>query len=393
MTLTARAVTTAKDGSFSDGNGLYLRVRNGGSTRFWVFRWKIAGKVRELGLGGVSVVSLAQARDMAIELKRAVKSGDDPALVLHPEAACKTPAFAELAQETIEALRPGWRNVKHAAQWEMTLREYAFPTLGKMLPGDIGVEHVLRVLKPLWTTKTETATRLRQRIEAVLDRAAVLGYRDRERVNPASWKGNLEHLLAKPRAVRERTHFAAVPYRELPGVTAKLRDRQTMSAFCVRMIALTACRSGEIRGLRWEEIDTDAKAMTIPGSRTKTKKAHTVPLSAEAMQILEHCGQAGRDGVVFPGRKGQPMTDVAASKELHLFAPGATVHGLRSSFRDWAADQTRHSREVVEQCLAHAIGSVEGSYRRTDLLEKRRAVMNDWASYLAGAKIVRLKVV
>lgn len=163
-----------------------------------------------------------------------------------------------------------------------------------------------------------------------------------------------------------------------------------MSALCLRMIALTACRSGEIRGLMWSEVDLDAKTMTIPGSRTKTGKAHVVPLSREALQILEQVGQGGMDDVVFPGRKGQPLTDVSVSKELHLVAPTATVHGLRSSFRDWAADQTRHSREVVEQCLAHAIGTVEASYRRTDLLERRRAVMTDWERFLSGAKIVQL---
>ncbi len=391
MALTARAVTAARDGSHSDGNGLYLRVRNGGRTRFWVFRWSKGGRVRELGLGGADVVSLKDARQIVLDLRKAVRDGIDPATVLHPEEEKAIPTFRALAGDTIEALRPAWRNAKHAQQWENTLAEYAGPVLGDKLPGDITVEDVLRVLGPMWTTRTETATRLRQRIEAVLDRAAVLGYRDRALVNPASWKGNLEHLLPKARKVQNRRHFAAVPYPDLPEVMSRLRDRQTVSALCLRMIALTACRSGEIRGLLWEEIDMDARVLTIPGSRTKTDKPHTVPLAGEAIGILEHVAQARRDAVVFPGTKGNALTDVAVSRELHLLVPDATVHGMRSSFRDWAADRTRHSREVVEQCLAHAIGGVEGAYRRTDLLEKRRAVMGDWGAFLAGAKVVPLR--
>lgn len=386
MALTARQVDTAKDGSHSDGNGLYLRVRNNGVARSWVFRWKKAGKVRELGLGSAALRSLKEARALAQDLRKAIRDGVDPASLLHPEAGSESiPAFRDLAGQTIEALRPGWRNAKHAAQWEMTLREYAFPVLGDMLPADITVDHVIKVLSPLWATKTETATRLRQRIEAVLDRAAVLGFRDRDRVNPASWKGNLEHLLPKASKVTQRQHFAAVPYADAPAIMAALRQRDTLSALCLRLIALTACRSGEIRELQWGEVDMAAKTLTIPPERTKTRRAHTVPMPSEGMKILATLGQLGRSGLVFSSAKGLSLSDVAVSKELHRHAPGATVHGWRSTFRDWAGDKTHHSREIIEQCLAHAVGGVEGAYRRGDALEKRRAVMNDWAAYLGGS--------
>lgn len=212
--ITARQTVTAKDGSYSDGNGLYLRVRNVGKSRAWLFRWKRAGKAREVGLGGLDVLSLAQARELGLTLKKAIREGKDPATILHPMEERKMLSFRELAQDTIEALRPGWRNAKHAAQWEMTVRVYAYPLLGDKLPAAITVEDVLRVLGPLWTARTETATRLRQRIEAVLDRAAVLGFRDRVRVNPAAWKGNLEHLLPKARKVTTRQHFAAIPHKD-----------------------------------------------------------------------------------------------------------------------------------------------------------------------------------
>lgn len=392
MALTARQVETAKDGSFSDGNGLYLRIRNNGNARAWVFRWKVAGKVRELGLGSTTIRSLKEARALALELRRAIHDGIDPATLLHPEDADAVPTFRAMAEQAIAALRPGWSNAKHAAQWEMTLREYAYPVLGDMLPADITVDHVLKVLTPLWSSKTETATRLRQRIEAVLDRAAVLGFRDRDRVNPAIWKGNLEHLLPKARKVMQRQHFAAVPYGDLPGVMSQLRKRSTMSALCLRMVVLSACRSNEIRGLQWREIDMASKMLTIPADRTKTRRAHVVPLSVEAMVILKDTAALGTTGMVFRNRKDVALSDVALSKELHRFAPGATVHGLRSSFRDWAADTTRHSRETVEQCLAHAIGGVEAAYRRTDMLEKRRAVMDDWARFLGErGKVVSLR--
>lgn len=383
MALTTRQVNTLPEGNHSDGNGLYLRVRYGGKSRAWVFRWKQAGKVRELGLGSTDIRTLKEARDLTLELRKAIRDGINPSTLLHPEPERQRLTFQEMAVDTIEALRPGWRNAKHASQWENTLRDYAYPVIGKLEPAEVTVDHVLKILSPLWSTKTETATRLRQRIEAVLDRAAVLGYRDRTLVNPATWKGHLEHLLPKARKVTKRQHFAAIPYTALPEVMSRLREMHTAGALALRMVALTACRSGEIRGLLWTEVDLPARTLTIPGSRSKTGKAHTVPLCREARDILQIAAeQWDTSGIVFPGRKGQALSDVALSKLLHQPAPEATVHGLRSSFRDWAADQTPHSREVIEQCLAHAIGGVEGAYRRSDLLEKRRRVMEDWGRFL-----------
>ena len=390
MAINARQVQTLGNGNHLDDRGLYLRVR--GVSRAWVFRWKQGGKVRELGLGATSVRSLAEARDIARSLRKAIAEGTDPAKVLHPEPERKPKNFEALALDTIEDLRPGWKNTKHVQQWANTLRDYAYPVLGKMEPADITVEDVMRVLSPIWTSKTETATRLRQRIEAVLDRAAVLGYRDRHHVNPASWKGNLDALLPKARKVTQRQHFDALPYGEAPALLAHLRPLRSAGALCLRLIALTACRSGEIRGLQWGEVDLNAKALTIPANRTKTQKAHTVPLSTEAMSVIHLAGeQWGTDGTVFPNNQGQPLSDVAITKAMRTFHHSATVHGLRSTFRDWAGDKTHHSREVIEQCLAHAIGGVEGAYRRGDALAKRKTVMEDWARYLGErSKVVQL---
>ncbi len=390
MGLNAREVPTLGNGNHLDDRGLYLRVR--GVSRAWVFRWKQAGKVRELGLGATAIRSLAEAREIAKALRKAIAEGTDPALVLHPEPERQPKNFEALALDTIEALKSGWKNAKHIQQWANTLQDYAYPILGKMEPADITVEDVLRVLSPIWTSKTETATRLRQRIEAVLDRAAVLGYRDRHHVNPASWKGNLDALLPKARKVTQRQHFDALPYEEAPALMAHLRPLRSASALCLRLIALSACRSGEIRGLQWTEVELSNKTLTIPANRTKTQKAHTVPLSDEAMSVIRLAGeQWGTDGTVFPNNQGQPLSDVAITKAMRTFHPSATVHGLRSTFRDWAGDKTHHSREVIEQCLAHAVGGVEGAYRRGDALAKRKTVMEDWARYLGErGKVVRL---
>lgn len=388
--LTARKVETAKAGTYADGGNLYLRVRPSGS-RSWVFRYVTNGKPREIGMGSLS---LAEARDKAADMRKEVAAGRDPLHVIRPPEEKKPRTFQVVALETIEALRPGWRNPKHAQQWANTLRDYVFPVFGEKSVADVTVDDVLKVLSPIWTTKTETANRVRQRIEAVLDRAAVLGDRDRDRVNPATWKGNLEHLLPKPKQVQKREHFEAVPYAELPAIMAALRQKQSISALCLRVIVLTACRSNEIRGLQWAEVDRTAKTLTIPASRTKTKKEHVVPMSAEVAEIIDHMATLGTSGTVFPNSQGKPLSDVAVTKTLRQFHETATVHGMRSAFRDWAGDKTHHARETIEACLAHALGSVEGAYRRGDALEKRRRVMTDWARYLSDQtdNVVRLPV-
>jgi integrase len=359
-----------------------------------VFRYVAHGKPREIGMGSLDTLSLADARDKATDMRKAAAAGSDPAHIIRPPEEAKARTFHDVALETIEALRPGWRSAVHAQQWENTLRDYAYPVIGATLVGSVTVADVLKVLWPIWSEKTTTAGRLRQRIEMILDRAAVLGERDREKVNPATWKGNLEHLLPKPKKVKERVHFAALPYAELPALMAQLRQKQTIGSMCLRAIALTACRSGEIRGLQWEEIDLGNKVLTIPETRTKTGNAHTVPMSDELVRIIERMAELGTIGTVFPNRKGQPLSDLALSNLMHLYAGKATVHGLRSGFRDWAGDRTHHSREVIEQCLAHAVGGVEGAYRRGDALEKRRKVMEDWARHLGeqSGNVVTLSV-
>ncbi|WP_215880498.1 tyrosine-type recombinase/integrase [Acidithiobacillus albertensis] len=391
--LDASTAKNAKTGTHSDGGNLYLRVRPSGS-RAWVFRYVVNGKPREIGMGAYPDLALKDARTKASDMRKAIADGTDPAHVIRPPIETKARTFQEVALETIEALRPGWRNVKHAQQWENTLRDYAYPVIGGKLVESITVDDVLRTLSPIWHDKTETATRLRQRIEMVLDRAAVLGERDRDRINPASWKGNLEHLLPKAQKVQKREHFAALPYAELPALMAQLRQKQTIGAMCLRAVALTACRSGEIRGLQWDEIDLGNKVLTIPETRTKTGKAHTVPMSDELVRIIERVAELGTIGTVFPNRKGQPLSDVGVTKIMREFSKTATVHGLRSGFRDWAGDKTHHSREVIEQCLAHAVGGVEGAYRRGDALEKRRKVMEDWARHLGeqSGNVVTLSV-
>ncbi|MBU2788926.1 integrase arm-type DNA-binding domain-containing protein [Acidithiobacillus sp. VAN18-1] len=387
--LTAKQIEHAKTGTHSDGGGLYLRVRASGS-KSWVFRAKVGGTVREYGLGSASTTSAKDARDKAAHARQAIADGLDPDAVLNPKPEKPSLTFEQVARDTIEAKAPEWRNFKHRQQWENTLLQYVFPIIGSKPVAQITVEDVLRVLKPLWIEKTETATRLRQRIEAVLDRAAVLGLRDRDRVNPASWRGNLEHLLPKPRKVAKREHFEAIPHSDLPRVMAGLRGEDTVTAACARFIALCACRSGEARGAQWSEVDLVGRVWTIPASRTKTGKPHTVPLAAEAMDILRGLAVLGSTGLIFPPSRTtkNPISDVAVTKALRRYSEAGTIHGLRSSFRDWAAEQTHFPRETVEACLAHAIGSVEAAYRRTDLLERRREVMDAWARYLDEKKSV-----
>lgn len=380
-TMTARAAATIGEGNHQAGvPGLFLRVR--GASRAWVFRWKRNGRVRELGLGGLSDRSLAEARKVALEMRRALARGEDPARVLRPHGADAT--FAEVAEDLIGAKSAGWRNAKHRAQWRNTLRDYAFPVLGRLRPAEVTIEHVLAALRPIWTTRPETASRLRQRIEAVLDRAAALGLRERGS-NPAAWRGNLAHLLPPSRSVRPVRHHAALPYREIPAAMGRLEADPGIPAACVRWVVLTACRSMEARGARWDEIDAETGTWTIPGSRTKTGRPHTVMLSGAALEVLERA-KAWRSGpLIFPGERGV-MADQTLTGCLRKHAEGKpTVHGLRSTFRTWAAECTRHPREVAELALGHVVGSsVERAYQRSDLRERRRALMEGWARFLVA---------
>lgn len=375
--LKAIQINSLPPGTHSDGGNLLLRVRESGS-RSWVFRYKQNGRAIELGLGSTNDRTLAEARDAANDMRRAIARGQSPKEVLRVEKPGKT--FAEYARECIEHKKAGWRNSKHASQWTNTLEQYAFPFIGDKSITDIGVDDVKSALNPIWKGKTETASRVRQRIEVVLDYAFL--HEDIDKSNPARWKGCLDHIFAAPKKVSPVVHFNAIPYTKLHEVMQALRAKTSMSAYCVRWIALTACRSSEARGMTWEEIDMTSKTWIIPASRMKSGREHRVPLNNECTEILVTLDQfkSVSDGMVFI----QKLSDVAVSKALKIISyPEATVHGLRSSFRDWCGDNTNFSREVCEAALAHAVqNQTEAAYRRSDLFEKRRDLMMQWGKYL-----------
>ena len=383
--LSARQVDHLSAGFHSDGGNLYLRVRDAGS-RSWVFRYKLAGKTVEIGLGPVSDRSLQQARELSGRMRTALAGGEDPANLIRIKRDGAAMTFRECARELIAAKRSGWRNAKHAAQWPSTLEAYAYPVIGGKLPADVSLADVKAILLPIWATKTETATRLRQRIEAVLDYAAVHDD-DQSRSNPARWKGVLDKVLPPARKVTKRVHHAAAPYADVPGIMGALRDRDFMSAYCLRFTILTAARSGEARGALWGEIDLESRIWAIPASRMKADKPHRVPLCGEAMAILSKMQQWRQGGcaLVFPGARGGLLSDVAVNKTLRSIAQGVTVHGFRSSFREWGAETTAFPSAVLELALAHVNkDKVEAAYQRSDLFERRRELMDAWGSFCSG---------
>lgn len=391
--LSARKVETAAPGFHSDGGNLYLRVRDSNS-RAWVFRYKVAGKVREIGLGPLHTRSLAEARQVAEAMRKAVAAGADPADVIRPQEA-QTPGktFEQCAMEMIKSKRAGWKNAKHAQQWTNTLRDYAFPSIGAKQPADVTLADVKAILLPMWTAKTETAVRLRGRIEAVLDYAAVHDLCDGTR-NPARWKGTLDKVLPSPRKVTVREHHAAAGYSDVPRIMAALADKGHVSARCLTFTILTAARSGEARGALWSEIDVEAATWTIPASRMKAARPHRVPLPAPAVAILKAMLPLRRPGVdrVFPGARDGLLSDVAVNKALHAIAPDVTVHGFRSAFRTWCEEQTSYPRSVTEAALAHVnADKTEAAYQRSDLFDRRRELMRAWSDFCTGRpKIVAL---
>jgi integrase len=390
--LKAKQINNLADGFHSDGGNLYLRVK-GITGRSWVFRYKKADKVTELGLGSVISRSLAQAREIARKMRTALADGGDPADVLKVKFVPEALTFKTCALAFIESKRAGWRSTKHAKQWESTLEQYAYPIIGGKLPAEINLADVKAILSPIWATKTETASRLRQRIESVLDYAAVHD-EEFDRPNPARWKGVLNKVLPKPTDVYQRINHPSVSYADVPALMATLRDKDFMSAFCLCFHVLTAARSGEARGAVWSEINFDEKVWTIPAARMKAGKLHRVPLCDEALKILETMQSRRMEGVdfVFPGTRGGLLSDVAINKTLHSVAPGVTVHGFRSSFRVWGAEQTSIPREILEVALAHVNSDeTEKAYQRSDLFERRRELMLAWGRFCAGStNVVRL---
>lgn len=383
--LSARAVATLKKpGRHSDGGGLYLAISSDGSRRRWVFlfRWKEpgqtgTGKLREMGLGSANSVSLARARELAVEARTHLAEGRNPLTVRAVEN--RAPTFGEMADEVVAALEIGWRNAKHRYQWRTTLTTYCGPI--RSMPVDaVTTEHVLSILQPLWSKVPETASRLRGRIEKVLDAAKAKGYRTSE--NPARWRGHLDHLLPK-RHKLTRGHHKALPYDEVPAFVARLRRTNSVSALCLEFTILTAARSGEARGARWVEFDLDRGIWTVPKERMKAGREHRVPLSGRAKEILARMSEVRNGNLVFPGQKqDRPLSIMALEMIMRRMKVDATVHGFRSAFRDWAAERTSVAREVAEAALAHVLeNKVEAAYRRSDLFEKRQDLMELWAEH------------
>jgi integrase len=382
--LTDREVKNAKPGKYGDGGGLQLVVSKmsaGGLGRKWVFRFLWHGKAREMGLGIWPDVKLADAREKATAARRLVKGGTDPISAKRKDRG--VPTFGKLADEVLAELSAGFRSAQHREQWRVAIERYCSPI--RNIPVDqIDTNVVLSVLKPHWTRAPETASRLRGRIEKVLNAAKAKGFRTGE--NPAQWRGHLENLL--PRQSRLlRGHYAAMAYADVPTFLARLREhRSSIAAMALEFAILTAARSGEARGARWSEVDLDAGVWTIPPDRMKAGREHRVPMSAPAMAILAKMNDARTGDLVFPGqRPQQPLSPASMDKLMRkMKIEDATVHGFRSSFRDWCGNETLFQREIAEQALAHAIGDkAEQAYRRSDALEKRRALMEAWGKHCA----------
>ncbi|WP_370194432.1 tyrosine-type recombinase/integrase [Aurantimonas coralicida] len=380
--LSARAVATiTKPGRHSDGNGLYLVV-GPGSSRRWLFMFRWQGKLKEMGLGGVSSVTLAKARVRANEARQVLSEGRNPiderrAGREEREAAVTFGAFAD---ELVKDLAHAFRNEKHIAQWTMTLTNYAAP-LRKMPLQDIATDDVLKVLKPIWQTKNETASRLRGRIERVLDAAKARGLRSGE--NPARWRGHLEMLLPK-RQKLQRGHHAAMAYQDIPCFMADLHSRKALAALALEFGILTAARSGEVLGALWSEMDQEAKLWTVPAERMKAGRQHRVPLSPRALDSVKEMEQAKVSDYIFPGQKADsPLSNMAMQMMMRRMGRGHfTVHGFRSAFRDWVGETTDFPRELAELALAHTVGdATERAYSRGDALEKRRVLMDTWANH------------
>jgi integrase len=375
--LTARKVETAKPGKYSDGGNLYLIVSETGA-RKWVLRFTWRGRAKEMGLGSAASVPLADAREKAASARRKIAQGLNP--IDERKRDGGIPTFGEMADYVRETLSAGFRNEKHKAQWKSTLETYAAPLRAK--PVDtIATDDVLAVLKPIWTTKAETASRLRGRIEKVLDAAKAKGFREGE--NPARWRGHLDHLLPKPSKLA-RGHHAAMPYENVAAFIAELREREATAALALEFCILTAARSGEVLGARWSEIDLDKKIWTVPPNRMKAGREHRVPLSGRTVSVLKQLAKVKAGDFVFPGQvRSKPLSNMAMEMMLRrMQIENATVHGFRSSFRDWAGNVSSFPREVTETALAHVIGDkAEQAYRRGDALDKRRDLMDAWASY------------
>lgn len=385
--LSALEVSRLKaEGTYAVGGvaGLYLRIEGG--SRAWMLRFMVAGQRRRMGLGPYPGVMLAQARDLARAAHLKIDQGADPIdarrdQVRHARATkAKALSFKKACEKFIASREAEWRNVKHRDQWESSLARYAEPELGALDVSEIETRNIMKVLDPIWRTKTETATRVRGRIEQVLDWAAVRGHRAGE--NPARWRGHLDHLLPKPTKVAKVKHHPAVPVADAPAVCTDIAGMQGTAARALLFQVFTACRSGEARGATWGEIDLTQQLWTISAQRMKGKREHRVPLSRQAVELLQALPVIDDCDYLFPSTKRTPLSDMSLTAVMRRMGLEAVPHGFRSTFRDWAAETTHFPNEVLEMALAHAIGNkTEAAYRRGDLLAKRVALMQDWADY------------
>ncbi len=413
--LKARQVTTLPEGFYKDGGCLFLRV-SGPTARQWVFRYKRRGKVTQLGLGSVVDRDLGGARGLADKMRKLLADGGDPASLLKRDDG-REKTFRDYAEEVVALKRKHFRSEKHAKQWPATLHLYAYPKIGHKRPGEITLADIETILRPIWNTKTETADRVRARIETVLDFAYVA--EGIERRNPAIYKGNLEHRGFGPRRkVSPIVHHPAAPYADVPAVMSELREETSTMAFCLRFIILTWARSGEVRGAEWKEINKEKRLWMVPAHRMKAKRPHEVPLCDEAMEILGVMAKRKRKDTdrIFPGDRGGLLCDVGINKVLHglptvakldaaatrtfrsnagpgcgedAHAHGATVHGMRASARSWAEARTDFSLPVLEMALAHAIKDrTVAAYQRDNVLDKRRGLMNEWGDYCRHSNVV-----
>jgi integrase len=396
--LTVRQVETMREpGMYADGDGLYLQVTAAGA-KTWIFRFQLAGKRREMGMGSVSLVTLAKAREKAKEARLDVKSGIDPIAARDAREAqraldaARLMSFEDAATEYVRSHRAGWKNAKHAAQWTSTLRTYVYPILGKLPVADVDTGLVVKVLSPIWTEKPETAGRVRGRVESILDWARVQGYRTGE--NHARWRGHLDHILPSRRKVARPGHHASMPYADVPKFYLRLQAQDGLGARALELAILTAGRTGEVLGARWDEIDFDRATWTVPADRMKAGREHRVPLSAPALALLRKLEAIRIDDFLFSGqRPGKPLSNMAMAMVLRRMKLDCTPHGFRATFRTWAADTTTFPDPVVEMALAHTIeDKVVAAYQRGDLFDRRAKLMDAWAGYCAGAaKVVPLR--
>lgn len=393
--LTPLAVKNAKPGRHADGGGLHLLVKDSGA-RSWVYRFMLGGKSRDVGLGaaGVGGISLAAARDARDALRIKVKAGTDPleerqrraadAIAEAQMAKVAGITFRSVSEIYMESNWESWRNDKHRHQWKSTMATYVYPVIGDLPVAEVSTNHVLQILEPIWRSKAETASRVRGRIETILDAAKARGYREGE--NPARWRGHIAQILPA-RARLTRGHHKAMPYENIPTFFAALHQREAIAALALEFTILTAARTGEVIGAKWDEIDLAKAVWTIPANRMKAGKEHRIPLPLRAVEILKSTHELRKEGL-FPTVKGGALSGMAMAMLLRRIGVDVTVHGFRSSFRDWCAECTGYAHEVAEMALAHTIDNkVERAYRRGDLFEKRRRLMDDWAAYCVTGEV------